>query len=73
MLNLCRILHTVAGAAPASKTASAAAVKADHPEWADLIAAAERWRYGDPFDREEETVAFLGFAIDRVGSTAWDG
>jgi hypothetical protein len=69
VLNLCRILHTVIHGHPGSKTVAAQWAKATYPLWKSLIEEAERWRYGDAMKREDDAVAFLRFAVERVNET----
>ena len=66
VLNLCRILQTVGGGEPSSKSVATVWVKGRYPEWKDLVEEAERWGYGNEMKRHEEAVAFVKFAIERV-------
>jgi hypothetical protein len=69
VLNLCRILYTVLHGATGSKVVSAAWVKHEYDEWAELIEAAENWQYGQTMNRLNETVEFIKFAIGKVKAT----
>lgn len=66
VLNLCRILYTVMAASTASKKVSAAWVKQQFPEWAELVQSAEDWQYGFKINQKEKTLDFLKFAIDKI-------
>jgi hypothetical protein len=66
VLNLCRILHTAIGWEAASKKVAGRWTKMTYPRWKDLIEEAERWGYGDVMTRQDDVVAFIRFAIERV-------
>ncbi len=66
VLNLCRILYTVMCAEAGSKSTSAGWVKAAYPEWRGLVQTAESWAYGAQMDRQDDVIAFIRFAVDRV-------
>ncbi len=66
VLNLCRILHTVVGGEPGSKKAAAEWTKSTYPEWQDLIEEAERWEYGVEMNRQNDAIAFITFAVEKV-------
>jgi len=66
ILNLCRILYTVLHGEAGSKKIAASWAKSSFPEWSDIIEAAENWQYGHTMDREQDAIAFLSFAIDKV-------
>ena len=66
VLNLCRILHTAIGGEAGSKKVAGRWVKMTYPGWKDLIEEAERWGYGDLMTRQNDVVAFIRFAIERV-------
>jgi hypothetical protein len=66
VLNLCRILHTAIGGETGSKKIAGRWTKAAYPEWKDLIEEAERWKYGDVMTRQDDVVAFIRFAIEKV-------
>lgn len=66
VLNLCRILYTVMCAEAGSKSASAAWVKAAYPGWHDLVQTAQGWEYGAQMDRQDDVIAFIRFAVERV-------
>ena len=69
VLNLCRILHTVIHGEPGSKKVAGQWAKATYPEWKGLIEEAERWACGGEMRRQDDTAAFLRFAVDRVNET----
>lgn len=69
VLNLCRILHTAIAGQPSSKKTAAQWTKANYPEWKDLIEEAERWTYGTEMNRQNDAVAFVRFAVERVNET----
>lgn len=66
ILNLCRILHTAVVGEPRSKKISSQWAKAAYPEWKDLIEEAERWTYGDQMKGQDDTIAFIRFAVEKV-------
>jgi hypothetical protein len=66
VLNLCRILHTTIGGETGSKKIAGRWTKTAYPEWKDLIEEAERWKYGGVMTRQDEVVAFIRFAIEKV-------
>jgi hypothetical protein len=66
VLNLCRILYTAIAGGPGSKKVAGQWAKEVYPEWRDLIEEAERWKYGVEMKREEDVVAFIRFAVQRV-------
>jgi predicted nucleotidyltransferase len=66
VLNLCRILYTVACQTTGSKTSAAAWVKHEFGEWRDLIQTAESWEYGAEMKRQEEVIEFIRFVIREV-------
>jgi hypothetical protein len=67
VMNLCRILCTAIGGEARSKRTAGEWAKAASPAWRDLIDEAERWRYGDEMKRQDDAVAFIRFAVERVG------
>jgi predicted nucleotidyltransferase len=69
VLNLCRILYTVLHGETGSKRVSAAWVKANFPQWTELIEAAEMWGYGDAMGMQDETVEFIKFVVEQVRAT----
>lgn len=69
VLNLCRILHTVVGGEPGSKKIAAAWAKQRYPQWGGLIEEAEKWKYGEKMERNEDAVAFITFTINEVNKT----
>lgn len=70
VLNLCRILYTVICGSTASKKTSAEWVKKNmSPEWINLIEAAEKWKYGDEINLQNETVSFIRFTVDKIKQT----
>lgn len=68
VMNLCRIFNTVINATTLSKKKSATWVKQQHPQWSDLIQTAENWHYGLAMNRNEETLQFLKFVIEKVSN-----
>ena len=66
VLNLCRILRTAIGGEAGSKKAACAWARAAYPQWKDLIEEADRWGYGDEMNRQEDTIAFVRFAVEAV-------
>ncbi|MGO9274063.1 MAG: aminoglycoside adenylyltransferase domain-containing protein [Terriglobia bacterium] len=66
VLNLCRILHTAIGSEVGSKKVAGQWAKTTYPRWNDLIEEAERWGYGDVMTRQDDVVAFIRFAIEKV-------
>lgn len=66
VLNLCRILYTVENADAKSKKVSADWVKKQYPQWQELIDIAQNWDYSQQMDKQQETLAFLRFVIDKV-------
>ena len=69
VLNLCRILVTVVGGDVASKSRAAAWVVTTYPEWKDLVTEAMLWRHGMEMKRQNEAIAFVRFAIQKVNET----
>jgi hypothetical protein len=69
VLNLCRILHTAIGGETGSKKIAGLWAKTSYPRWKDLIEEAESWAYGDVMKRQDDVVAFIRFAIERVNET----
>jgi predicted nucleotidyltransferase len=69
VLNLFRILYTVIGGEPRSKNVAARWAKTAYPQWRDLIEEAERWEYGTAMKRNEQVIAFIKFAIEKVNET----
>jgi hypothetical protein len=65
-LNLCRILHTIAGTEPGSKKVAAEWTKAIYPQWEDLIIEAEQWKFGMEMNRNGEVIRFIKFSIGKV-------
>jgi hypothetical protein len=68
VLNLCRILYTVANGEAVSKKAAAEWAKSEYPQWKDLIETAESWRYGIEMECQNETIGFIKFAVGKAGS-----
>lgn len=66
VLNLCRILYNVKKDDVGSKKVAATYVKTVYPEWEDLIETAESWSYGIEMNRQEDTIAFIKFTIEKV-------
>jgi predicted nucleotidyltransferase len=66
VLNLSRILNTLETGTLLSKKQSARYVRSAYPQWEELIAAAEMWKYGDKFDRVGQTREFLRFVVSRT-------
>ncbi len=66
VLNLCRILCTCVGGEPRSKKAAGVWAKEKYPGWRDLVEEAERWSYGSEMKRQNDVMAFVGFAAERV-------
>ncbi len=66
ILNLCRILYTVACGEVGSKKISAEWVKSRYPEWKNLIETAENWHYGIEMKEKEKVIEFIKFIIDKV-------
>jgi hypothetical protein len=69
VLNLCRILHTVVGGEPGTKKVAAKWTITTYPRWKDLVEEAERWAYGKEMRRQDEVIAFIRFAIEKVNET----
>lgn len=67
VLNLCRILYNVNMDDVGSKKVAATYVKTTYPEWKDLIETAESWSYGIEMNRQNDTIAFIKFIIEKVG------
>jgi len=66
VLNLCRILYAEKQSDLGSKKVAATWVKKNYPIWAELVTAADNWRYGQSFNRTEKVKAFLQFVIVEV-------
>jgi len=66
VLNLCRILYTVSNADAKSKRVSADWVNEMYPQWQELIDTAQNWDYSQKMDKQQETLDFLKFVIDKV-------
>lgn len=66
VLNLCRILCTVISGEPRSKNVASRWAKATYAQWKDLIEEAERWGYGIEMNRNDDVIAFIKFAIEKV-------
>ena len=66
VLNLCRILYTVAHGDAVSKKTAAAWAKKEYPQWADLIETAESWHYGIKMERQADAIAFIKFAMAKA-------
>jgi hypothetical protein len=64
VLNLCRILNTLETATVLSKRKSADYVKSEYSQWQGLIEAAQSWKYGEPFEKDEETKQLLKFLVN---------
>lgn len=67
-LNLCRILYTVMNFETDSKTLSTGWVKQKFPEWQLLLQAAEDWHYGIELNKQDQTLNFLKFVIEKVNN-----
>ncbi len=66
IITICRVLYTLHYGALASKPVAARwAQEALGEPWAPLIAQALTWRRGAEFDRLEETLAFIRYALAR--------
>jgi streptomycin 3"-adenylyltransferase len=69
VLNLCRILHTVADNLPVSKKVAAQWTKVTYPQWKNLIEEAEQWEYGKAMKRNDEVIALIKFSTEKVKET----
>lgn len=63
VLNLCRIIYTVANGEAASKKVAANWVKEKYPQFKSLIETAQAWHYGTEMDCLFQTVDFIKFAV----------
>jgi len=63
VLNLSRILYTIANSAAVSKKVAANWAKEKYPQFANLIQTAQAWHYGIEMDRRLETAEFIKFVV----------
>lgn len=66
VLNPCRILYTLINSVARSKKVATCWVVTKFPEWANLVQAAENWKYGDEFGHQEEVMEFIRFVEQQV-------
>ncbi|MCL5429629.1 MAG: DUF4111 domain-containing protein [Chloroflexi bacterium] len=67
VLNLCRILYTVANSDVRSKKVATSWVISKFPDWAELIQAADNWKYGNEFSYQEGVLEFIRFVEKQIG------
>lgn len=70
VLNLCRILYTVINSDEGSKKLAPSWVITRFPEWANLVQAAEEWKYSDEFAHQEEVMKFIRFVKQQIDTTS---
>lgn len=72
VMNLCRILYTVACGRTATKKVSSEWVRNKYGlKWQELIRTAENWEYGKKMSLKNATIDFISFVINEVKRTAF--
>ena len=66
VLNLCRILYNLMGGRIETKKGASLWVKAEFPQWKNLIETATNWRYGIKMERQKEVIEFIKFVLEKA-------